>query len=79
MYVLLTDETNNQPSEDVKFFVYGGLFFRFELLPELDTAVRSIRTNHGFKLTDEFKFNSKSRPAKMELKTFTAAKSEVLD
>jgi len=79
MYVLLTDETNNQASVDVKFFAYGGLFFRFELLPELDAAIRSIRSHFGFKPTDQFKFNIKSRPEGMDPKAHTAAKDAVLD
>lgn len=79
MYVLLTDETNLQKSDDVKFFAYGGLFFRFELLPELDSAVRAIRSKYGFKSTDDLKFNTKERPPGIDQKTYTAAKSEVLD
>jgi len=48
MFILLTDETNTQPTDDIKFFAYGGLFFPIEKLPDLHTEIETIRKEAGY-------------------------------
>jgi len=38
-YLLLTDETNQQPSEHARFFIYGGVFFPAAAVPDLRIRV----------------------------------------
>ncbi len=79
MYLLLTDETNRIKSQDCKFLVYGGIFFKIEDLVELDNNITLIRKNAGFALTDEFKFDTHSRPKNVSIETFNKAKNDVID
>lgn len=79
MYILLTDETNREPSVDVKFFVYGGIFFSIEKLSLLNLEIANIRERVGYKPGDEFKFNTLSRPKDVSIEEFTAAKNDVIE
>ncbi len=78
MYLLLTDETNRQPSTNTRFFIYGGLFFDLVQLPKLDQKIAQIRRRAGYVPTDPFKFNTKSRPKQVATEAHTAAKRELL-
>lgn len=79
MYLLFADETNQQPSPDAQFFVYGALFFHIGLLADLDAQIEKIRTEAGYGPEDEFKFDTRSRPDQVSIKACTEAKSKVLD
>src|SRR5688572_27755318 len=79
MQLLLTDETNLQPSADAKFFVYGGLIVPLERLVELDRGVDEIRKQNGFKPEDELKFDTRSRPLYVSQQQATEAKRRVVD
>lgn len=78
MHLLLTDETNVQPKEDVLFFVYGGLIVPLAALSELDTRITAARAKAGLKPDDEFKFETNSRPKHVEFAAWTQAKAETL-
>lgn len=78
MKVLFTDETNLEATKDVKFFVYGGLFFPLSVLPDLHREMGSIRRKCGFHPCDTLKFTQNNRPAHINKETYTAAKDEVL-
>lgn len=78
MHILLTDETNQQPSSEAKFFVYGGLFFPVEKLTALHDGIESIRRSAGYRDEDELKFHTRSRPEQVSHDAATQAKREVL-
>jgi hypothetical protein len=77
-YVLLTDETNQQPSERARFFIYGGVFFPAATLPELDELVREARDGAGYQRGDVLKFDTRSRPEQVTRQQHTAAKRQLL-
>ena len=78
MYCLLTDETNAEASAKAKFFIYGGLFFPLDKLPDLDRHVETIRAKAGYKLGDSFKFDTNFRPKHVSIEASTEAKKEVV-
>ena len=78
-YVLLTDETNQQPSERARFFIYGGVFFPAAAMPDLHDLVQAARTEAGYRRADEFKFDTRSRPEHVSRQQHTAAKRRVLE
>ena len=79
MYILLTDETNKEPSKDGKFFVYGGLFFPIEKLSILHNEIEQIRISAGYKSGDTFKFDTNTRPEYVDIESATEAKRRVID
>src|SRR3990172_5775641 len=78
MYILLTDETNQKPSQKAKFFIYGGVFFKADLLPDLSLEIESIRSRYGYKQGDEFKFDVKSKPDYVTSENCRQAKREAI-
>jgi hypothetical protein len=79
LYILLTDETNRRPSADSRFFIYGGLLFKVDKLPEIDSAIEKIRQRLHYKPSDHLKFDSNSRPNGVSFDDFVQAKREVID
>jgi len=79
MYILYTDETNLERSKEAKFFIYGGIFFPIERLPELDKEIKKIREEAGYQNGEEFKFDTRSKPKRISKKNFDNAKNKVLD
>lgn len=77
-YVLLTDETNQQASEQARFFIYGGVFFPAAALPELHDLVAEARAEAGYRRADVFKFDTRSRPEHVARSAQTDAKRRVL-
>lgn len=78
-YVLLTDETNQQPSERARFFIYGGVFFPAAAMPDLHDLVDTARREAGYQRADEFKFDTKSRPDQVDRRDHKNAKRQVLE
>jgi hypothetical protein len=79
MQILLTDETNTQPTSDAKFFVYGGIMFSIESLSKLHTAIDNIRKKAGYRPHDELKFDTRSRPAHVTKENATEAKRNIVE
>lgn len=79
MFVLMTDETNVQPSNNAKFFIYGGLFFPVEVLVKLDSKIQEIRDTYNYRPEDQLKFDTHSRPDHVSFEDATRAQNEVLD
>jgi len=79
MYLLLADETNQQPSRNAKFYVYGGVFFPIDSLVELHVQIDKIRCVAGYGPADKFKFDTRSRPSHVSFEASTAAKRKTLD
>ena len=78
MYLLFTDETNVEPRKNVKFFVYGGLYFPLSTLPDLHHRVADIRGKHGYLPGDTLKFTLNELPDHLAKDTCTSAKNDVL-
>ncbi|HEV3243872.1 MAG TPA: hypothetical protein VGZ31_05620 [Chthoniobacterales bacterium] len=78
MHCLLTDETNTEPSERGKFFIYGGLFFPFAKFDDLDAGIAAIRKKAGYERGDSFKFDTNFRPAHVSVEASTQAKKELV-
>jgi len=76
---MFTDETNKEPTKDVKFFIYGGLLFPKDQLFKLHEEIEQIRNTAGFSSTDEFKFNTHSKPTRVSNENFKKAKDAVLE
>jgi hypothetical protein len=79
MYLLLTDETNLEPAENVRFFIYGGLFFAIDHLVEIDREIAAIREHAGYRQDDLLKFETRHRPEHVDIAAATAAKRSVVD
>lgn len=79
MYLLVADETNQRPSKNAQFFVYGALFLPIASLIGLDEGIEEIRRKAGYRLEDQFKFNTRARPDNVSIEACTAAKSTVLN
>lgn len=79
MHILLADETNVQPSRDVKFLIYGGLLFPVDNLNTLDTEIERIRQTAGYQPGDELKFDTRARPEYVSIEDATAAKRQIID
>lgn len=79
MYVLLTDETNQQPDTNVHFFIYGGIYLHVEVLGPLHDLVERARSNAQFLRGDELKFDTRSRPQRVTSEAHTEAKRMVLE
>lgn len=78
MYVLLTDETNLEASESVRFFTYGGLIVPMEKIPALHARIEEIRKAAGYGPSDRLKFETKARPKGVTIEAATSAKREVV-
>lgn len=66
------------PSTESKFFIYGGLIFPAEVIPEIDFGVQKIREEAGYLPQDELKFNTRERPKNLKKEEVTKAKEKVL-
>lgn len=79
MHILLTDETNVKPSQQVTFFVYGGIFFPIDALSLLDSEIFRIRAAAGFLPGDPLKFATTTRPEYVSQEAHTQAKRQTID
>lgn len=78
MYLMLTDETNNNPSEDIKFFAYGGLFFEIDKLPIITKTIEEKRIKSGYEPDDILKFDTNVRPTSVDIEKVTRLKQDVI-
>jgi len=78
MYVMFCDETNLDPSQRARFFIYGGLIVSATAIGSLTDAIEGIRHDHGFQPDDSLKFQSSSRPGHVSQTAWNAAKGAVI-
>ncbi|MEU3443988.1 hypothetical protein ABZ755_26915 [Streptomyces griseoincarnatus] len=78
MYWLFADETNTQPSQGT-FFIYGGLIASADQIVQVHESISRIRREFGFKDSDQFKFQTASRPDGMSIEDWSAAKKAALE
>lgn len=79
LYLCVSDETNQRPSDDSLFFIYGGLFIPIDKLTELDGLVSTARVDNGFSAEDTLKFDTRSRPPHVSVEQHRKAKNAVLE
>lgn len=48
MHILLLDETNKEPTEQVRFFLYGGLFIPADKVGFIHVEIESSRKRFGY-------------------------------
>ncbi len=78
MHLLLTDETNQRPGRDAKFFILGGLIVPFEAIDMLHNRIETARTTAGYREQDELKFETNARPDHVSVQQATEAKRQVI-
>lgn len=79
MYVLGADETNRVPTQNIKFFVYGGLILPVESLVTLHERIEEIRRNAGYQALDVLKFDTNARPSQVTVTAAKEAKKQVVE
>ena len=60
MFIMYTDETNNTPSTNAKFFIYGGLILPIENLGRMHDEIAQIRAETGYRPADILKFDTRA-------------------
>lgn len=78
MQLMLTDETNQQPGRNARFFILGGLIIPFERLDTLHTTIHNIRETAQYRDQDELKFDTNTRPEHVSIEQFIEAKRQVI-
>lgn len=79
MYLMLTDETNNTPVGQIKFFVYGGLIIPLDQVEALTAKIKKIRQDAGYESGDVLKFDTNARPQHIDHQTCTKVKKRVIE
>lgn len=79
MYLLFTDETNAEPTNEGKFFVFGGIILETQYLADINEKIKAIRKEAGFKNKNLFKFDTHTRPSYVSKDKFNAAKEQILN
>ncbi len=78
MYLLMTDETNVQPTAQCRFFAYGGLIVPFERLCRLSARIEAIRIDCGYRRRDSLKFDTHACPRNVTREAARDAKRRVI-
>ncbi|WP_108127316.1 DUF3800 domain-containing protein [Saccharospirillum mangrovi] len=79
MNIFIADETNNEPSEQVKFFIYGGIIVDSTNVRNIVSDVRNLRNELRISDNEKLKFNIRSCPTNLSRTEHTEAKSRILD
>ena len=79
MRILVSDETNLTPTENIKFFLYGGVIFDSSSVMAIGDAVQEIRSFYSIESHERIKFNIKSCPASVTREQHKAIKNRLID
>ena len=79
MYIMFSDETNQQPSSESRFFIYGGVIFPLHHLGDVHNNVKEIREEAGYLPRDKFKFDTHTRPEYVSPEEVKKAKNKVIE
>lgn len=79
MHLLVADETNTEPSEEVKFFLYGGVIFNSASVVGIGNEIRAIREEYEIQSNEKIKFNLRSCPASLSKEQHTEIKNRIID
>lgn len=75
---LFLDETNNSANEGT-FIICGGLSVPSDRLVDVHKMIERVRLEYGFANSDQFKFQTSSRPKTMDVEKWTNAKRAALE
>jgi FAD/FMN-containing dehydrogenase len=75
---LLADESNRNPSDRIRFFIYGGIIVPVERLPEIHDRIEALRQQYGIATGWDLKFDAASRPVTLGSERFAELKNEIL-
>lgn len=78
VFYFVTDETNVEPSNQSRFFIYGGLILSSDQMVTLHDAIAGIRRRYNFAPTDVLKFDTNSRPEHVSREDHKSAKNDVI-
>lgn len=79
MHILITDETNKEATDKVKFFIYGGLFVPAEKANALHKGIEEARKRYSYNPTDLVKFDTNVRPKHVSQEDATKLKQDVIE
>lgn len=79
MHLLFIDETNKEPTEKIRFFIYGGLFVPAATAPQIHNGIAAARLRYGYQPTDLLKFDTNVRPKSVSQEECTKLKQEVIE
>ncbi len=77
LYWFHIDETN-ATGKEADFLIVGGLILNGKQIMDADLAIDVIRKHFGYEPTDQFKFNTKSRPPQVTPENFRKAKETAI-
>lgn len=77
LYWFHVDETN-ATGKEADFLIVGGLILNGKQIMDADLAIDVIRKHFGYLPTDQFKFNTKSRPPQVTPENFRKAKETAI-
>jgi hypothetical protein len=77
--IFIADETNNEPSDQVKFFLYGGIIANTTNIQRIVGSIRQLRAEFGVADNEKLKFNIRSCPSNLSRDQHTQIKSRILD
>jgi hypothetical protein len=79
MHILFGDETNDQPTEGVEFFIYGALILNPDQIVEVHRGIEVIRADLSLAAGESLMFASSARPDRVAPELWTDGKRRVLD
>lgn len=79
MRILVADETNNEPSENILFFLYGGIVFDSAAVSGIGSAIQTIRNEFQISPSEQIKFNHRSCPKHLTKEQHSEIKNRILD
>lgn len=78
MYLIFTDETNNNV-DDSTFFLMGGIAVPFSAAATVTGKIDALRVVHGYRSEDQLKYARANKPGHITNDIFNQIKSDVLD
>lgn len=78
MHLLLADESNRNPSDRIRYFIYGGTIIDCARLLEVHEFLERLRETYGISPGWDLKFDTAYRPVTISADTFAEIKNEIL-
>lgn len=79
MHLLFLDETNKEPTERIRFFLYGGLFIPADKVGTIHSEIEGARIRYGYAPLDRVKFDTNVRPKTVSQENCTKLKQEIIE
>ncbi|MFB3917094.1 MAG: hypothetical protein ACE14M_10220 [Terriglobales bacterium] len=79
MYLLACDESNRNPSDRRRFFIYGGIIVDGDNCLTIHQFFERLRIQYGITSGWNLKFDAAARPATLSAERFAEVKNRVLE